>query len=65
MHYYDCINLITNEILQKHTYYWPMISLFNQNLYKFTLWSYSVEHRIDISFAKGSEANKQAPRDFL
>ena len=30
MHYHDSINLITDEILQKYTYYWPMTSLFDQ-----------------------------------
>ena len=34
MHYHDSINLITDEILQKYTYYWPMTSLFDQNLYE-------------------------------
>ena len=64
MHYHDRINLITNKILQKYTYYWPMISLFDQNLYECILKNHSFEHRIDIFFAKGSEANKQAPRDW-
>ena len=26
MHYYDRINFITNEILQKYTYYWQAFS---------------------------------------
>ena len=58
MRYHDRINLITNETLQKYTYYWQAFStkIFTNIFYKII----PLSHRIDLFFAKGSEANNQA-----